>query len=127
MGSYKYASVDGSLNKTVLSGCPKCQAQADNIRRYASTKKMLLLSQTLDDLYLHFGRDLSQLMRRIFNAKYDLKQTRQAFRDQLGSGLMAGRANRFLVGSRVDKLRPVQTDISGLRGWSNSFSSIFAA
>ena len=77
---------------------------------------MLLLPQTLDDLYLYFGRDFSRLMRRIFNAKYDLKQTRQAFRDQLGSGPVAGRANRFLVGSRVDPLRPIQTDISVLRG-----------
>ena len=88
---------------------------------------MLLLPQTLDDLYLHFGRDLSQLMRRIFKMKSDLKQTRQTFRDQLGSGLMAARANRFLVGSRVDTLRPIQTDISGLRGWSNAFPSVFTA
>ena len=86
---------------------------------------MLFLPHTLDDLYLHFGRDLSQLMRRIFNAKYDLKQTRQAFRDQLGSGLMAGRANHFLVVSRVDKLRPMQSEISGFRGWSNAFTSIY--
>ena len=115
-GIIKHTRVKPSFDIATLSKCPRCQVQVEEIKRYSSIKKMVLLPQTLDELYLHFGRELCRLMWRIYMAKIDFKNTRQEFRDQLGPGPLAGKANEVLVTARLSAILGIQVDIAKFRG-----------
>ena len=108
--------LDGFSDNAKLTQCPKCDAQFDGVRRYSSINRQMHLMKTLDDLYFHFGRDLNRLMWRIYTAKSDFKSSRQAFRDQLRSGPLAGRANEYIVKARTNMIHEIQFDIAKLRG-----------
>ena len=115
-GVMVHKGIAASSSKATLFQCATCQAQTDRIRRYSWINKLLRLPRTIDDLYFHFGRDLNRVMWRIYTARADLKTTRQAFRDQLGSGPLAGKANEYLIKSRANRLQDIQSDIAISRG-----------
>ena len=116
LGVIKATSFEKLPRQAMCLPCPTCQAPIEGLPRYSLINKAIRLPQTLDDLYYHFGRDLNQLMYRIYMAKTEYKNTRGAFRSQLGSGPLAGKANEYLVKARANMIHDLQVDIAKLRG-----------
>ena len=102
--------------KAALLRCPTCQIQVDGVRRYSLISKTLDLRRVLADIYFHFGHDLNRIMYRVYKAKSDLKSTRQAFRNQLGSGPLSGKTNEYLIKTRANMTHDIQADIASFRG-----------
>ncbi|KAL8792460.1 MAG: hypothetical protein Q9195_004916 [Heterodermia aff. obscurata] len=114
-GVIEFSSVQEVSREATLLQCPTCRTHVDGIRRYSSINKTLDLHRTLADIYFHFGHDLNRLMHRVFLAKSDFKSTRKAFRNQLRSGPLSGKANEYLIKARANMIHGIQADIAFFR------------